>query len=412
MLKDVGDVIDIDVASLPAYPFIGPDDNPFIPVKDADVERLGGSIGKVRLPFGGWAWLITEHQDVRQLLRHSGFSSDQYKPGFPVLNPIPPKQDDASGLFIFMDGDAHSRLRRMLTAEFMIKNIRRIEPLIEETVIESLERMRGLGAPVDLMAEFALPVPSMTICHLLGVPYSDHDFFQHHSAVIMDRKSGPAEVEAALGALAGLLGDLVEAKRTEPTDDLLSRLVIERVVPGELRKDELVSLAMLLLVAGHETTANMIGLSALVLLQHPEHLAALRENPDLAPGMVEELLRYLTVVRTGLPRLAMEDAEIGGQKIRAGEGVVAMLAMSNRDPSVFSDPEVFDPARREAHRHMAFGFGLHQCIGQPLARAELRVALVELARRFPGLRSEVALADAAQRPMAVTFGVAELPVTW
>ncbi|WP_143588592.1 cytochrome P450, partial [Streptomyces albovinaceus] len=215
-----------------------------------------------------------------------------------------------------------------------------------------------------------------------------------------------------LGALAGLLGDLVEAKRTEPTDDLLSRLVIERVVPGELRKDELVSLAMLLLVAGHETTANMIGLSALVLLQHPEHLAALRENPDLAPGMVEELLRYLTVVRTGLPRLAMEDAEIGGQKIRAGEGVVAMLAMSNRDHSVFSDPEVFDPARREAHRHMAFGFGLHQCIGQPLARAELRVALVELARRFPGLRSEVALADAAQRPMAVTFGVAELPVTW
>ncbi|MGW5866082.1 cytochrome P450 [Streptomyces sp. NPDC055239] len=329
-----------------------------------------------------------------------------------MLNPIPPKQDDASGLFIFMDGEAHSRLRRMLTAEFMIKNIRRIEPLIEETVIEALERMRGLGAPVDLMSEFALPVPSMTICHLLGVPYSDQDFFQHHSRVIMDRESGPAEVDEALGALAGLLGDLVEAKRTDPGDDLLSRLVIERVVPGELRKDELVSLAMLLLVAGHETTANMIGLSALVLLQHPEQLDALREDPSLAPGLVEELLRYLTVVRTGLPRLAMEDAEIGGQKIRAGEGVVAMLAMSNRDSSVFGDPELFDPVRREAHRHMAFGFGLHQCIGQPLARAELRVALVELARRFPGLRSETALADAAQRPMAVTFGVAELPVTW
>ncbi|MFI1873314.1 MULTISPECIES: cytochrome P450 [Streptomyces] len=401
-----------DIAGLPAYPFIGPDDNPFVPVTGADLERLERPVGKVKLPFGGWAWLVTRHEDVRQLLRHPGFSSDQYKPGFPVLNPIPPKQDDASGLFIFMDGEAHSRFRKMLTAEFMIKNIRRIEPLIEETVVEALDRMEKLGAPADLMAEFALPVPSMTICHLLGVPYADHDFFQDHSRVIMDRKSGPAEVEAALGALAGLLGDLVEAKRENPGEDLLSRLTLERVDTGELRKDELVSLAMLLLVAGHETTANMIGLSALVLLQHPEHLEALREDPSLAPGMVEELLRYLTVVRTGLPRLAMEDAEIGGQRIRAGEGVVAMLAMSNRDQSVFSDPDLFDPQRREAHRHMAFGFGLHQCIGQPLARAELRVALVELARRFPELRSELSLADVPQRPMAVTFGVAELPVTW
>ncbi|MFE0138701.1 cytochrome P450 [Streptomyces sp. NPDC059037] len=403
---------DVDVASLPAFPFIGPDDNPFIPVKGADLERLEGPVGKVRLPFGGWAWLISRHDDVRQLLRHPGFSSDQYKTGFPILNPIPPKQEDASGLFIFMDGEEHSRFRRMLTAEFMIKNIRRIEPLIEETVVQALERMREIGPPADLMNEFALPVPSMTICHLLGVPYSDHDFFQDHSRVIMDRNSGPEETQAALGALAGLLGDLIKFKRATPEDDLLSRLVVERVDTGQLREDELVSLAMLLLVAGHETTANMIGLSALALLEHPGQLDALRADPSLAPGLVEELLRYITVVRTGLPRLAMEDAEIGGQQIKAGEGVVAMLSMANRDHSVFEDPDDFDPKRREAHRHMAFGFGLHQCIGQPLARAELRVALVELARRFPRLRSELKLADVPQRPMAVTFGVAELPVTW
>ncbi|WP_323178713.1 cytochrome P450 [Streptomyces sp. NBC_01381] len=402
----------MDVASLPAFPFIGPDDNPFIPVKGADLERLEGPVGKVRLPFGGWAWLISRHDDVRQLLRHTGFSSDQYKTGFPILNPIPPKQEDASGLFIFMDGEEHSRFRRMLTAEFMIKNIRRIEPLIEETVVQALERMREIGPPADLMNEFALPVPSMTICHLLGVPYSDHDFFQDHSRVIMDRNSGPEETQAALGALAGLLGDLIKFKRATPEDDLLSRLVVERVDTGQLREDELVSLAMLLLVAGHETTANMIGLSALALLEHPGQLDALRADPSLAPGLVEELLRYITVVRTGLPRLAMEDAEIGGQQIKAGEGVVAMLSMANRDHSVFEDPDDFDPKRREAHRHMAFGFGLHQCIGQPLARAELRVALVELARRFPNLRSELKLADVPQRPMAVTFGVAELPVTW
>ncbi|MET7936063.1 cytochrome P450 [Streptomyces sp. NPDC005322] len=403
---------DVDVASLPAFPFIGPDSNPFIPVQDADLARLDEPIGKVRLPFGGWAWLVTHHEHVRQLLRHPGFSSDQYRPGFPVLNPLPPKQEDASGLFIFMDGEAHSRFRRMLTAEFMIKNIRRIEPLIEETVVDALERMRAVGPPADLMNEFALPVPSMTICHLLGVPYSDHDFFQLHSRAIMDRNSGPEDVEAALGALSGFLGELIKFKRTSPGEDLLSRLVAERVVPGELREDELLSMAQLLLVAGHETTANMIGLSALALLEHPETLDALRADPDLAPGVVEELLRYVTVVRTGLPRLAMEDAEIGGRTIRAGEGVVAMLSMANRDASVFQDPEAFDPARREAHRHMAFGFGLHQCIGQPLARAELRIALVELARRFPGLRSLTTLADIPKRHTAVTFGVAEVPVTW
>ncbi|MFF8961002.1 cytochrome P450 [Streptomyces sp. NPDC014894] len=402
----------VEVESLPAFPFIGPDSNPFIPVGESDLNRLGGPVGKVRLPFGGWAWLMTRHEDVRQLLRHPGFSSDQYRPGFPVLNPIPPTREGASGLFIFMDGEQHSRFRRMLTAEFMIKNIRRIEPLIEETVVDALERMRAIGPPVDLMSEFALPVPSMTICHLLGVPYSDHDFFQHHSAVIMDRKSGPEEVDGALGALDGLLGELIAFKRTSPDEDLLSRLVAERVVPGELREDELKSMAMLLLVAGHETTANMIGLSALALLEHPECLDALRADPGLAPGMVEELLRYVTVVRTGLPRLAMEDAEIGGQKIRAGEGVVAMLSMANRDASVFQDPEAFDSTRREAHRHMAFGFGLHQCIGQPLARAELRVALLELARRFPGLKAETTLADVPKRHMAVTFGLGELPVTW
>ncbi|MFD7403745.1 cytochrome P450 [Streptomyces sp. NPDC059866] len=329
-----------------------------------------------------------------------------------MLNPIPQKQEDASGLFIFMDGEAHSRFRRMLTAEFMIKNIRRIEPLIEETVVDALEKMRALGPPADLMAEFALPVPSMTICHLLGVPYADHDFFQLHSRAIMDRESGPAEVEAALGALGGFLAELIKAKRTSPGEDLLSRLVAERVIPGELREDELLSMAMLLLVAGHETTANMIGLSALALLEFPEHLDALRADPSLAPGLVEELLRYVTVVRTGLPRLALEDAEIGGRLIREGEGAVAMLSLANRDGSVFKDPELFDPQRKEAHRHMAFGFGLHQCIGQPLARAELRVALVELARRFPGLRAETTLADVPKRHMAVTFGLGELPVTW
>lgn len=403
---------DVDIADLPAFPFLSPRSHPFVPVGESDLARLAGPVTKVRLPFGGWAWLVTRHADVRALLREPSLSSDPYRPGFPILNPIPPQQERAAGAFIYMDGSEHSRLRKMLLPEFMIRNIRRIEPLIEQTVVDALERMRAAGQPADLISSFALPVPSMTICHLLGVPYEEHERFQAQSLTIMDRASGPAEIEAALTDLGALMFKLIEAKSADPGDDLLSRLVVEQVGPGHLRVEELLGIGMLLLIAGHETTANMIGLSVLALLEHPEHLAALREDPERAPDLVEELLRYLTVVRAGLPRLALEDIEIGGQQIRAGEGVVAMLSLANRDTAAFPDGDQLDPGRDAVHQHVAFGFGIHQCIGQPLARAELRIALVELARRFPDLRCAVPTAEVPWRPNAVTFGLAELPVTW
>ncbi|MEV0429365.1 cytochrome P450 [Micromonospora sp. NPDC050495] len=403
---------DVDVAELPAFPFLSPRAQPFIPVGEPDLARLDGPVTRVRLPFGGWAWLVTRHADVRALLRAPGLSSNPYRPGFPVLNPIPPEQESAAGAFIYLDGVEHSRLRKMLLPEFMLRNIRRIEPLIEQTVVDALERMRAAGPPADLISSFALPVTSMTICHLLGVPYAEHERFQRQSLAIMDRASGPAEINAALADLGALMFELIQAKRVEPGDDLLSRLTVDHVVPGELGVEELLGIGMLLLIAGHETTANMIGLSVLALLEHPEHLAALRDDPERAPDLVEELLRYLTVVRAGLPRLALEDIEIGGQRIRAGEGVVAMLPLANRDPAVFPDGDRLDPGRADVHQHLAFGFGVHQCIGQPLARAELRIALVELARRLPDLRCAVPAGEVPWRPNAVTFGLAELPVTW
>ena len=250
------------------------------------------------------------------------------------------------------------------------------------------------------------------ICQLLGVPYADHAFFQEHSRALLDRTGTAEATRHAADSLRDYLHRLIEAKRSKPaSDDLISRLAHEQLAVGQITADELVGMSLLLLVAGHETTANMIGLSTLVLLQHPQQLAAMREDPSLAADAVEELLRYLTIVRTGLPRLALEDIEIGGQTIRAGEGAIAVLSSANWDAEVFDNPDDFD-IHRGSHNHVAFGFGVHQCIGQPLARAELRISLVELFRRFPNLGLAVAPADVELRDDSVVFGVRRLPVTW
>ncbi|GAB3803256.1 cytochrome P450 [Micromonospora zhanjiangensis] len=398
---------------LPAYPFDNPRD-PFIPLAEAQRSGLVGPPSRVRLPTGGWAWLVTRHADIRHLLRQPGLSSDLTRPGFPLMRELPADFDrnNARGSFIRMDGAEHAKFRRILTPEFMIKNIRRLEPLIQQTVDETLNAMRDAGPPADLVQAFALPVPSMVICHLLGVPYQDHEFFQTRSNKLINLLTPVEEVRVAADELSEYLDGLVTTKLAErPAEDLLSRLVHERLATGELTREEIVGVALLLLIAGHETTANMIGLSTLVLLREPERFAALGADPTGAAALVEELLRYLSIVRTGLLRVATEDTEIGGQPVRAGEGVIALLSLANRDEAVFAEPDGFS-LDRSVNPHIAFGFGVHQCIGQPLARAELRIALVELARRFPTLRTDATPEELPKRDTSVVYGLAELPVTW
>ncbi|MEU1757109.1 cytochrome P450 [Micromonospora matsumotoense] len=399
---------------LPHWPPVNSARSPFTPLDDVERQRYVGPVTRVLLPTGATAWLVSRHTEVRQVLRHPAFSSDLNRPGFPLLRPLPPEATrNSQGAFLQMDGAAHTRLRRMLTAEFMIKNVRRIEPLIHRTVDEALADLAAAGSPADLVSTVALPLPSKVICHLLGVPYADHDYFQSRSRLLLDRRVPPEQLQQAAQELRDYLRSLIDAKRTRPDegDDLLSRLIRERVEPGELGVDELVGMALLLLIAGHETTANMLGLSVLLLTRHPGRYALLRDRPDLAPGMVDELLRYLSIVRTGLFRVATEDVEIGDRSIRAGEGVIALISLANRDAEVFDEPDGFDPYR-EAHQHVAFGFGVHQCIGQPLARAELRITLVELARRFPDLRVTVDPQELSTRDNSVVFGLDTLPVTW
>jgi cytochrome P450 len=397
---------------LPAYPFhrrsgdlvnppTGPDDGPPVP-----------RIVRVVLPTGQTPWLITGHEEIRQMLRSPAFTSNVDREGFPQMQARPPMPPGGrAGFFLMMDPPDHTRFRRMLTPEFMIKNMRRLEPLIRETVNSTLEQLRAAGSPADLVERFALPVPSMVICHLLGVPYEDHTFFQSRSRLLLDRTQPAESRQAASFELRNYLVELVGHKVRDGGDDVIGRLATDQLATGHITLKDLIGLSLLLLIAGHETTANMIGLSVLVLLQHPEQLPRLRENPDAMDDAVEELLRYLTIVRSGLVRLAVEDVEIGGVLIRAGEGAVAMLSAANRDPSVFDDP---DDLRldRGSHQHMAFGFGIHQCIGQPLARAELRVALSELLSQFPNLALAGTVSDMDGRDESIVYGLHRLDVTW
>jgi len=394
-----------DQAELPMFPFartVGDLASP-------PGGRLDVPVSKVRLPSGP-AWLVTRHADVRQMLRSGAFSNDMSKPGSPLMHnmeasaPMP-------GFFIAMDPPEHTRFRQLFAPEFMLKHMRRLEPLIRETVTSTLDAMRDSGPPADLVTSFSLPVPSTVICRLLGVPYADHDFFQKRSQTFTNAAATREDLMAASRELHAYLAGLVEEKkRAGSADDLLGRLAVT-TDKGGLTVDELVGAAFLLLVAGHETTAHMIALGTLTLLQHPDEYTALRTNPDTAAGTVEELLRYLTIVHWGVRRVATADVEIGGQAIRAGEGAIALLSAANHDASAYSRPDAFD-VQRGAQQHMAFGFGIHQCIGQPLARIELRVALTELARRFPGLALAVPADELTMRTTSVVFGPEQLPVTW
>jgi len=372
--------------------------------------RLDVPVSRVRLPTGRTAWLVTRHADVRQMLRSEAFSSDTTKPGFPLMvnadtsAPMP-------GFFLAMDPPEHTRFRRLLTPEFMLRHMRRLEPLIAATVTSTLDAMRDSGPPADLVTSFSLPVPSAVICHLLGVPYADHDFFQKRSQVFLSGATTLEDRIAAIHELRAYLAHLIgEKKRAGSADDLLGRLATT-TQNGGMTAGELTGAALLLLAAGQETTANMIGLGTLTLLDHPDEYAALRTNPDSAADTVEELLRYLTIIHFGALRVATADVEIGGQAIKAGEGAIALLSAANHDAGVYSQPDAFE-VQRGAQQHLAFGFGIHQCIGQPLARIELRVALTELARRFPDLALAVPADQLTMRSHSIAFGPEHLPVTW
>jgi cytochrome P450 len=288
-----------------------------------------------------------------------------------------------------------------------------LRPQFEQMVDTFLDDMVAKGAPGDLVRDFALPVPSLVVSLLLGVPYDDHQFFQRHSQIVLNMEASAEEHSNASIALFGFLYELIGKKEQEPDNALLSRVFHEHVVPGELSREALAANSVLLLQAGHETTANMIALSSLYLLLNPDHLARIRDTDD--PGLIrkaiEELLRFLTVVTSLVERIAAEDVEIGGQLVRAGEGLIINLPAGNRDSAAIVDADTFDIERNNTG-NIAFGYGTHQCIGQVLARAELEIAIPALLRRLPQLKLAVPLEQLRFRGDMGVFGVHALPVTW
>lgn len=395
---------------VPEYPMARASGCPFDPPPALREQQQEGPLTKVQLWDGSTPWLVTRYTDQRAVLADPRVSADVLRPGYPSPAPVDPNGSKIG--FILMDDPEHARLRRMVTAPFTVKRVEAMRPTVQKIVDVLIDDMLAGPRPVDLVQEFALPVPSLVICDLLGVPYADHDFFQDNSKTIINRDVEPEQRSAAMGNLAGYLDDLVGQKRAAPGDDLLSGLV-RRIEEGELSQQEAAQIGVLLLIAGHETTANMIALGTLALLQHPNQLAKLRhtDDPKLVASAVEELLRYLHITHNGRRRVALEDIEVAGQVIRAGEGLIVPNDIGNRDPNEFPDPDQLD-IQRDARRHVAFGFGVHQCLGQSLARMELQVVYGTLYRRIPTLRLASDLDEIPFKHDGSVYGVYELPVTW
>ncbi|WP_372410314.1 cytochrome P450 [Streptomyces luteireticuli] len=372
--------------------------------------RDQGAAVKGTLYDGSSVWLVTGYRAARELLSGGHLSADRQNPGYPIVSPRMEGIRHQPPSFVGMDAPQHTRHRRMLMNEFSVHRVAALRPVIETIVDEHIEAMLGQGGPLDLVPAFSLPVPSRVICEILGVPYADHAFFQETSRNLIQADSPEQALEAAgeLGAyLERLIGDLL----AEPGPGLLGRLARDQVAHGELAPHELVMNALMVLIAGHETTASMITLSVITLLHHPSQLEALRADPALATRAVEELLRYLSIADIAGTRVAATDIEVGGKHIREGEPVVVVHSLANRDATVFPDPDRFD-IRRGDRRHMAFGFGVHQCLGQNLARAELEIALPALFGRLPGLRLAVDLDRVVPRDGGTVQGVNTLPITW
>ncbi|HEX2316545.1 MAG TPA: cytochrome P450 [Thermomonospora sp.] len=382
--------------------------DPFHPPEGFAALRQGPPV-RVRLPSGRDAWLVSRYADARAVLADPRFSADDSHPEFPRRSARPATSGGLS--FLRMDDPDHGRLRRMLTSEFTVRRITAMRPGILRVVTGLLDELERGSPPVDLVERFALPLPSLVICRLLGVPYEDHAFFQSRSMTILSTSVAPERAAAGFAELAAYLDRLVAAREREPTDDLLGRLAARHVATGALGRAELVAIARLLLIAGHETTANMLALSVLTLLRHPAQLAALRADPSLIRPAVEELLRFLSVVQNGVFRVTREPVEVGGARLEAGEGVVVALPSANRDAGHYRDPDTLDIRRPNGH-HLAFGHGAHQCLGQTLARVELEIALTELLARFPALDLAAPLEDLRFRDDITVYGVYALPVRW
>jgi cytochrome P450 len=399
----------MDLGQPPRFPFRRID--PLQPPPQYAQARGTQPVFPVTLWDGRRAWLLTRYEDVRAVVTDSRFSGEFANPGFPAITEARVVVDRQERAFVGMDNPRHDHYRRMFTREFSTRRIFALRPKIAAIANRLIDDLMAQPQPADLVATIAVPFPSLVMCDLVGSPYEDHTFIVECAAGRHGLLQTPALAEQKARELAGYFLRLILRKEQAPGDDLVSRIVEEHVRPGNLSREDFAEIGAMILRAGHDTTTNMIGLGTLILISHPAQAAAVRDNPDVVPGAVEELLRYVSPVQFSPRRVALEDVAIGDVVIRKGDGVFALNPAANRDPEVFPDPDTFD-VHRDASRHVAFGFGIHQCLGQILARLELQVLLPLLLRRLPDLRIAARNGEIRFKDDMQIYGVHNLPLAW
>jgi cytochrome P450 len=370
--------------------------------------RRHSPVQRVTLPGGVPVWLITRYEDARRALTDPRLVKEPVS-DIGALADMPAWVLAGMGRHMLnADPPDHTRLRRLVSAAFTVRRMEALRPRIQQLSDDLLDGLAG-SDEVDLLDAFAFPLPIQVICELLGVPVADRDSFRAWTNVIIAGASALDQLPAAAEGLVGYLRDLITAKRAAPADDLLSALIAVRDKHDRLSEDELTSMAFLLLVAGHETTVTLLGNAVFTLLQNPEQLDRLRAEPALLPAAVEEFLRYESPVETSTLRLTTEPVQFGDQTIPAGRIVLVGLLSANRDGTRFPDADRLDVTRPD-NPHVAFGHGIHYCLGAPLARLEAQIALGGLLSRYPALRLAVPAHELTWKPGTLIRGLTTLPV--
>ena len=381
------------------------------PVPKLAQLRATDPVHRLKFPFDFRVYLVTGYDQVRAVLADRDNYSNDIRHLLPGTGPG--TGEDVGGLG-FTDAPVHTRLRKIVTPEFTMRRLARLEPMIEQIVeqqLDELEAALATGAPADLAKLVSFPVPFQTICALLGLDLDDRDAFARLGVQRFDATGGAAGAFGAVSEQREFLFDAVARQRKEPGPGLIGQIVRDQ---GDLISDvDLAGLADGVFTGGYETTAGMISLSTMVLLRDPAHAELVRSGTRKdVDRVVEELLRYLSVVQVAFPRFAKHDLVIDGHQLHKGDVVIASLSGANRDPATAgADPEAFDPARVPSSGHLAFGHGIHRCIGAELARMELRIVLPALLRRFPDLALAVPQEQLSFRQLSFVYGIDELPVT-
>lgn len=384
---------------------------PFAAPAEYSRLRTEEPAARVTLPTGREAWVVSRYEDVRELLADPRASADIRRPNFPALGEGEQEVGARLRPFIRTDAPEHTRYRGMLLPEFTVRRTRTMRPAIQRIADELIDSMLTNGAPADFVPLYANAVSTAVICELLGIPRENLEFFRDVTRISGSRSSTAEQVSEALGGLFALITDVIKMRQEEPGDDLLSRLVVDHLQTGNVTLPELLSTVGITINAGRETSTNMLALSTLLLLERPDLMEELRADPSLMPSAVDELLRAMSIADSIPLRVAAEDIEISGQMVPRDDGVIALLAGANHDPEQFDNPERVD-FRRPGNHHVAFGYGVHQCVGQHLARLEMEVALETLIRRVPTLRLAAPDEEIEFKHDSATFGIERLMVAW